>query len=181
MAARRRLSRKRKVSRKRRSTKRRVSRKKRVTRKRRKVSRKKRVVKRRKARKPVKKETGTRQSVWDGKAKRTRLGKAKVSLCMLKGKVVDKSSLIGTMSQVFRGTKQKTKGGLVKKDLMKNKNGKVCSKKRHAFGKRVFKKTGIQKWTKAVQQARKDLGIKGFYAIKKGTPLYKAARAIYDA
>ena len=34
-------------------------------------------------------------------------------------------------------------------------------------------------WTDAVSQARKELGITGFQAIKKGTPLYKRAKKIY--
>merc|ERR1719495_2274116 len=100
---------------------------------------------------------------------------------MFKGKVVPKSFLIGTKAQVFRGTKTKTKGGLVKKDLMKNKNGKIISRKRHKAGKKIFKKVGLQKWSNALTEARKNLGITGFYACKKGTALYIAARKIYDA
>jgi len=34
-------------------------------------------------------------------------------------------------------------------------------------------------WMDAVSKARKELGIKGFMAIKKGTPLYKRAKEIY--
>ena len=34
-------------------------------------------------------------------------------------------------------------------------------------------------WTDAVSQARKELGITGFMAIKKGTPLYAKAKEIY--
>merc|ERR1712066_166687 len=37
-------------------------------------------------------------------------------------------------SSVFRGTKEKTQGGLKKADLMKNKYGKVVTKKSHARG-----------------------------------------------
>merc|ERR1712131_131800 len=111
MGAARRASRKsRRVSRKRRTT-RRVSRKRRVVRKRR-VSRKKRVVKRKKARKPVKKETGSMKSVWEGKAKKTKTGLTKRSLMMKDGKVVAKTSVIGTRLQVFRGKKERTSGGL---------------------------------------------------------------------
>ena len=32
-----------------------------------------------------------------------------------------------------------------------------------------------------VQKAKKKLNVKGFVAIKKGTPLYEAAKAIYSA
>merc|ERR1712147_234538 len=107
--------------------KRRVTRKKRVT-------KRKRVVKRRKARKPVKKETGSMKSVWEGKAKKTKKGLTKRSLMMKDGKVVAKTSVIGTRLQVFRGTKERTAGGLMKKDLMKNKRGKVISKKAYKKG-----------------------------------------------
>ena len=75
----------------------------------------------------------------------------------------------------------KTKGGLTKKDLMKNKQGKVISKKRYATGRKNFKNGGIAKWSKAVTEARKNLGITGFYAVKKGSALYKEARKIYEA
>merc|ERR1712146_630100 len=37
----------------------------------------------------------------------------------------------------------------------------------------------ISGWTKAVQQARKQLKVKGFVAVKKGTPLYKLAKDLY--
>merc|ERR1712157_558473 len=66
-------------------------------------------------------------------------------------------------SSVFRGTKEKTVGGLKKSDLMKNKNGKVVSKKSNAAGKKAFK--NIKGWTAAVNKARKALNIKGFCAV----------------
>merc|ERR1739838_429121 len=46
---------------------------------------------------------------------------------------------------VFAGSKLKTQGGLTKKDLMKNKTGKIISKKRYATGRKNFKKGGIKK------------------------------------
>merc|ERR1712133_226598 len=64
-------------------------------------------------------------------------------------------------SSVFRGTKVKTVGGLKKSDLTRNKQGKVVSKKGSAAGKRRYQKNGLAKWTKAVQSARKSMGIKG--------------------
>merc|ERR1712026_258152 len=89
-------------------------------------------------------------------------------------------SIRGTRAQVFRGTRQKVKTtGQVKKDLMKNKRGKVISKKKHAHGKRVYKKNGIAKWNAAFMQARKNLGITGFTAIKKGSKLYKETMRLY--
>merc|ERR1712198_293519 len=145
------------------------------------MGKKRSVTKRKKARKPAKNPTGSYKSVWEGKASRTKQGFSKRSLCEFNGKIVPKKSLIGTKGQVFRGTKLKTKGGLTKKDLMKNKQGKVISKKRYATGRKNFKNGGIAKWSKAVTEARKNLGITGFYAVTKGTALSKEARKIYDA
>merc|ERR1719504_524912 len=86
-------------------------------------------------------------------------------------------------SSVFRGTKAKTSGGLKKSDLTKNRNGKVVSKKASEAGKKNYKRNGLAKFTKAVQAARKALGIKGFQAIggksAKGQALLKKARSIY--
>merc|ERR1712046_245092 len=75
---------------------------------------------------------------------------------------------------VFNGNKEKTYTGLKKSDLTKNKNGKVVSKKQSANGKKAYAR--IKGWTIAVQKARKALGVKGFVAVKKGTPLYKKAK-----
>merc|ERR1711970_536490 len=79
---------------------------------------------------------------------------------------------------VFRGTKAKTSGGLSKSELTKNKNGKIVSKKQSANGKKAY--ANIKGWTVAVQKARKALGVKGFVAVKKGTPLYKKAKELYQ-
>merc|ERR1719385_277128 len=75
-------------------------------------------------------------------------------------------------ASVFFGSKKKTA-------LMKSKSGKIVTRKSHAAGKRAYK--NIKGWTDAVQKARKELGVKGFVAVKKGTPLYKAAKAHYNA
>merc|ERR1712139_247533 len=79
---------------------------------------------------------------------------------------------------VFRGSKAKTSGGLTKSDLVKNKNGKIVSKKAQATGKALYAKFA-KNWISAVQKARKALGVKGFVAIKKGSPLYKKAKEFY--
>merc|ERR1719160_1979889 len=85
----------------------------------------------------------------------------------------------GKMSRavVFRGNKDKTASGLKKSDLIKSKSGKIVSKKASAAGKRAFK--NISGWTKAVQKARKQLKVKGFVAVKKGSALYKLAKDFY--
>jgi len=59
---------------------------------------------------------------------------------------------VGTKLKVWHGTAKHTSGGLTKKDLMKTKNGRIVSKKKHAAGK------------KAITKLRK-LG----YVAKKGT------------
>merc|ERR1719482_747467 len=79
---------------------------------------------------------------------------------------------------VFRGNKEKTIGGLQKKDLVKNKRGSIVSKKQQAKGNALYSKYA-KKWITAVMAARKSLGIKGFAAVKKGTPLYAAAKKNY--
>merc|ERR1711904_266843 len=80
-------------------------------------------------------------------------------------------------TSVFKGGKEKTYTGLTKSDLMKSKTGKVATKKSHAAGKKAYKH--IKGWTEAVQKARKELGVKGFVAIKKGSALYKKAKEFY--
>jgi len=80
-------------------------------------------------------------------------------------------------SIVFRGLKEKTASGLKKADLFKNKRGKVVTKKSSAAGKKAYK--NIQGWVAAVVKARKALGLKGFVAIKKGTPLYTKTKSFY--
>merc|ERR1711879_759048 len=89
-------------------------------------------------------------------------------------------SKLGSKSQVFRGTRLKTKSsGQTKADLMKNKRGKIISKKMHKRGLKLYKRNGIEKWTKALMQARKNLGVKGFVACKKGSKLYKETMKLY--
>merc|ERR1719191_877074 len=73
---------------------------------------------------------------------------------------------------VFAG---KTKTGLKASDFKKNAAGRVVSKKVSARTKAV-----LGPWTAAVQKARKALNVKGFVAVKKGTPLYKKAKEFYQ-
>merc|ERR1712060_276839 len=78
-------------------------------------------------------------------------------------------------SQVWKGRSTKTSGGLMRSALKKNKHGKIVSAKRSA---QAMKGKSSQ-WINAVNKARKELKVKGFVAIKKGTTLYKRAKAIY--
>merc|ERR1712203_261981 len=73
---------------------------------------------------------------------------------------------------VFAGKTGKTQSGLKKSDLVKSKSGKIVSKKKQARGK-------ASPWIAAVKAARAALKIKGFCAIKKGSPLYNKAKELY--
>jgi hypothetical protein len=44
--------------------------------------------------------------------------------------------LIGSRAQVWHGTAYKTAGGLIKKNLKMNKNGRIVSAKKHATAKK---------------------------------------------
>lgn len=44
--------------------------------------------------------------------------------------------LVGSRAQVFHGTAHKTTGGLIKSHLLKNKHGRIVSKKKHTTAKR---------------------------------------------
>jgi hypothetical protein len=79
---------------------------------------------------------------------------------------------VGTRAQVYHGNATQTAGGLTKKDLKKDrKSGELVSKVKSKDEK-------TNPWIKAVQKAKKELGIKGF-ALVQG-PLLTRARAIYS-
>merc|ERR1711959_725752 len=80
---------------------------------------------------------------------------------------------------VFRGGNVRGGTSLKKGDLVKSKTGKIVSRKKSALAKKRYA-SGIGKWTAAVVKARKELGVKGFVAIKKGTALYKKAKEFYN-
>merc|ERR1712133_325409 len=86
-------------------------------------------------------------------------------------------------SSVFRGTWERTSGGLKKSDLKKNKDGRIVSKAMSEAGKKRFAKNGLGKWVEAVSSAKKSLGIRGFQIIggktAKGQALLKKARSLY--
>merc|ERR1719356_1343187 len=84
---------------------------------------------------------------------------------------------------VFRGSKEKTVGGLKQDSLMKNKRGKIVSKKSSAQGKRRYSK--IEGWVEPVMEARQSLHVKGFVAINSksltGQALYVKSKKLYEA
>ena len=45
---------------------------------------------------------------------------------------------VGSKAQVYHGTAKHTVGGLTRKDLMKNKRGKIVSRKQAAAGKKAY-------------------------------------------
>merc|ERR1712224_839925 len=55
---------------------------------------------------------------------------------------------------------------------------KDCEQEEFAHGKKAY--ANIKGWTTAVQKARKALGVKGFVAVKKGSPLYKKAKELFQ-
>ncbi|CAE8595324.1 unnamed protein product [Polarella glacialis] len=104
---------------------------------------------------------------------------------VMKKKAMKKSTIATNKrakASVFRGTKVKTVGGLTKEKLTKNRTGKVVSKAASAAAKKKYA-NNLGGWTKAVQAARKALGVKGFAAIggksAEGKALYAKAKSLY--
>merc|ERR1712086_898289 len=84
---------------------------------------------------------------------------------------------------VFRGSREKTSGGLTRDSLMKNKRGKIVSKRSSANGKRRYK--NVETWTEAFMQARDMLRVDGFHALNgntlQGKALYYKTKALRAA
>merc|ERR1719316_2167669 len=84
-------------------------------------------------------------------------------------------------AMVLRGAKLKTVGGLTKELLMRNKRGKVVSKKASAHGHRAFK--FIETWVDSVMEARTAIHARGFVPINgrtlQGKALYVKAKALH--
>merc|ERR1719174_597710 len=97
----------------------------------------------------------------------------------MKAMKAKKAKVVGKKAAVFAGRREHTVGGLKKSDLKKNKQGKIVSAKASARGKKDFSR--IKAWVDACKQARKELKVKGFVAIKKGSPLYNKTKQIYTA
>merc|ERR1719443_699219 len=84
---------------------------------------------------------------------------------------------------VLRGSKEKTVGGLRADALMKNKRGKVVSKRASAAGTRRFRH--IEGWVQAITEARSALKMTGFVAVNgktiQGKALYVKTKALRGA
>eukprot|EP00933_Yihiella_yeosuensis_P041610 TRINITY_DN35_c0_g1_i4.p1 TRINITY_DN35_c0_g1~~TRINITY_DN35_c0_g1_i4.p1 ORF type:complete len:119 (-),score=40.60 TRINITY_DN35_c0_g1_i4:305-661(-) len=114
--------------------------------------------------------------------------KAMKAMKAMKRKAMKKSNIAKgkrAKSSVFKGSKAKTSSGLTKDKLMKNKRGKVVSKKAHAASLKSYRQNGLAKWIAACQKARKELGIKGFQAVggksATGKALYAKAKSYFAA
>merc|ERR1711874_942429 len=83
---------------------------------------------------------------------------------------------------VFKGTKVKTQSGMTKDNLIKNKRGKIVSKKASARGKALFVSSGLKAWADSIKAARKALNLKGFVPIggktAQGKALYAKAKSL---
>merc|ERR1712224_358615 len=84
---------------------------------------------------------------------------------------------------VFHGHKTKTTGGLTRADLIKNRQGKIVSRKRSLGARRRFAQT-LGGWMAAVKKARKALNLNGFIAVNgntaEGRALYAKAKSLYQ-
>jgi hypothetical protein len=54
--------------------------------------------------------------------------------------MVDKVKTIGSRAQVMHGTAKKTSGGLEKKDLKYNKQGRIVSRRKSELGHKLYSK-----------------------------------------
>jgi hypothetical protein len=90
-----------------------------------------------------------------------------------------KMSNVGSRKSVLAGKKIKTKTGLTKDQLVKNKVGNICSRAKNAIGYKHFK--NIEKWVNALKTARRELGLTGFVAVKRGTEYYNKTMSLYLA
>merc|ERR1712024_195028 len=85
-------------------------------------------------------------------------------------------------SAVFRGSKEKTAGGMTKAKLVKSKTGKIVSKAASVRAKKAFAASPLKKWADACKKARKELNITGFVAMggqtAQGKALYAKVKSI---
>merc|ERR1712203_1240912 len=84
---------------------------------------------------------------------------------------------------VLRGSKAKTASGLTADMLMKNKRGKIVSKRKSASG--ALRYAQVESWVEAHMKARQALKIEGFVPINgrsvQGKAIYVKAKAIAAA
>merc|ERR1712066_1034916 len=87
-------------------------------------------------------------------------------------------------SQVLRGSKEKTTSGMTKDSLMRNKLGKIVSKKASAAAKKRYQTSRSKVWANCIKLARKSLNLTGFVAINgkqaEGKALYAKSKSLYS-
>merc|ERR1719205_85813 len=85
-------------------------------------------------------------------------------------------------SIVWKGSKQKTAGGLTKDTLTRSRSGKIVSKAASARAKKAFAQSALKKWGDACKKARKELKIVGFCPMggqtAQGKALYAKAKSL---
>eukprot|EP00927_Polykrikos_kofoidii_P031012 TRINITY_DN26678_c1_g1_i1.p1 TRINITY_DN26678_c1_g1~~TRINITY_DN26678_c1_g1_i1.p1 ORF type:complete len:195 (-),score=30.94 TRINITY_DN26678_c1_g1_i1:455-1039(-) len=115
------------------------------------------------------------------KASAAKKGKAKAMQMKTKPKRVSKIAR-GRLARslVLRGSKEKTVGGLTSNDLVKNKRGKIVSKRASAVGTNHYR--NIKPWLTSFMEARQALQVRGFVAINgntlQGKALYVKSKAL---
>jgi len=117
---------------------------------------------------------------WVSERSRTDLRRFAILPCVRRNKPLSKKMI---KAIAFRGGDTDGATSLRKEDLMKNSAGRIVSKRKSEAAKKRFQDptSGIGKWTLAVKRAREELGLQGFVAVKKGTPVYDRARELYQA
>merc|ERR1712039_1128103 len=116
--------------------------------------------------------------------KAAKTGKAMKVMKVMKAKRVSKIAKGKyAKAMVLRGSKEKTPGGLTKDMIIKNKRGKLVSKRAAAAGMRRY--ASIKAWIQAVVAARKALNVTGYVTINgktaTGKALYAKAKSLYSA
>lgn len=81
----------------------------------------------------------------------------------------------------FRGGDTDGLTRLKKEDLVKNSHGRIVSRRASEASKKRYENSSISRWSAAVKRARKEMGLAGFVAVKKGTPVYEKAREFYNS
>merc|ERR1712118_291811 len=81
---------------------------------------------------------------------------------------------------VFKGKKEKTVSGLTKEYIVRNKAGKLVSRKKSTLGKKFDRVKG---WRESFMKARAVMGVRGFVAMNgqtaQGKALYAKTRSFY--
>lgn len=86
---------------------------------------------------------------------------------------------VGSRSSVFHGNAKHTSGGLTKKDLKKNKNGEIVSRRKSVKAKRTESPL-LAVWRSCVKKVSAEPRYVGkFNKLNKSGSFYKAVRKCY--